>query len=428
MVVFLPGLYSAERVGKGETTFLLWRVVGVMWTFMIANHSVNGYVQPIIVAFVGFPVISLLMLIPFAYTAYRRYGQLPMWRTFVFFTFLYYIMAMFLFTILPLPAIKPGFCKLYQSDTIPQLQPLAIVKYIADTVQPLTFWSIVKSFGFFQIVGNILLFLPLGVYLRYYFERSFPTAIVVAFGVSFLLEMTQLTGIWHIYPCPYRLFDVDDILTNTIGGMVGYGFMVAVEKIRMLPAVRPNEAIALQKGEVVRVTRRLVAWVIDGTVVYLGTLLIFIVLCSSLYSALDMLPPSNALPLIQHSLVFVAALIDFVVIPILWNGVTIGKYVVALEMVSQDHRPLSVAQILRNYSVLVLPVTLLDVLQGVAMFLGLPTLTGGFVSFLQILVAIIYVLPMLRPANQQRQSLGRLVSHTTNKAMHQGQLHDALPA
>src|SRR5215471_13329647 len=108
---------------------------------MIANHSVSEYVQPIIVALVGFPIIALLVLIPFAYTAYRRYGQLPMWRTFVFFTFLYYIVAMFLFTILPLPAITPGFCKLYRSDTIPLFQPLAIVKYIIDTVQPLTFWN-----------------------------------------------------------------------------------------------------------------------------------------------------------------------------------------------------------------------------------------------------------------------------------------------
>src|SRR5689334_20428938 len=232
-----PGsVYCRERVGKGETTVLLWGAVGVIWTFMIANHSVNGYVEPIVVAFVVFPIISLLMLIPFAYTAYRRYGQLPMWRTFVFFTFLYYILAMFLFTILPLPAITSGFCKLYQSDIMPQLQPLAVVKYIIDTVQPLTFWGIIKSFGLFQIIGNILLFLPLGVYLRYYFERSFFASLVIAFGVSFFLEMTQLTGIWHLYPCPYRLFDVDDIFTNTIGGVIGYSLMMSVEKLCRLPA------------------------------------------------------------------------------------------------------------------------------------------------------------------------------------------------
>src|SRR5437867_189523 len=101
MAVFLPGLYIAERVGKGERPSCCGEVVGVMETFMIAHLFVNVYVQPIVVAFVGFPIISLPMLIPFAYTAYRRYGQLPMWRTFVFFTFLYYIVAMFLFTILP---------------------------------------------------------------------------------------------------------------------------------------------------------------------------------------------------------------------------------------------------------------------------------------------------------------------------------------
>lgn len=401
----------------------------MMWLSMrIAHHLVNAYMQPIIVASAGFPIISLLMLIPFAFIAYRRYGELPIWGTFIFFTFLYYLVTMFLFAILPLPAVTPGFCKLYQSETIPQLHPLAIVTYIHDTVRPLIFWNIVKSFGFFQIVGNILLFLPLGIYLRHYFGRSFRVVVVVTLGISLFLETTQLTGIWYIYPCPYRLFDVDDILTNTIGGVVGYGIMAAVENICMLPATQPDRASFQQDGEGVRVTRRLVAWVIDATIIYLGTLLFFIMLCGMLLSVLRTLPQPDLMPLIRHSLVFVVALIDFVVVPICWNGITIGKYVVALKIVSQDHCQLSVAQILQSYSVLVLPVTLLDVLQGIAIFLDLPIGANGSIRFLQILVAIIYIVPMLRPEDQQRQSLGRLVSHTTNRTIRKGQRRDTQQA
>ena len=35
-------------------------------------------------------------------------------------------------------------------------------------------------------------------------------------------EVTQLTGIFFIYPKAYRLFDVDDLLINTLGGILGF--------------------------------------------------------------------------------------------------------------------------------------------------------------------------------------------------------------
>ena len=32
-----------------------------------------------------------------------------------------------------------------------------------------------------------------------------------------------MSGLYGIYPRPYRLFDVDDLLMNTLGAVVGYG-------------------------------------------------------------------------------------------------------------------------------------------------------------------------------------------------------------
>jgi hypothetical protein len=40
-------------------------------------------------------------------------------------------------------------------------------------------------------------------------------------AVSLLIELTQLTGVWGVYPCAYRLFDVDDIVTNSFGALLG---------------------------------------------------------------------------------------------------------------------------------------------------------------------------------------------------------------
>lgn len=47
-------------------------------------------------------------------------------------------------------------------------------------------------------------------------------ALAFGVGLSFGIEITQLTGLWRIYPCAYRLFDVDDLMLNISGVMAGY--------------------------------------------------------------------------------------------------------------------------------------------------------------------------------------------------------------
>lgn len=45
---------------------------------------------------------------------------------------------------------------------------------------------------------------------------------MLTLGLSLVFELTQLSGLFGLYPRPYRLADVDDLMTNTLGGMVGY--------------------------------------------------------------------------------------------------------------------------------------------------------------------------------------------------------------
>lgn len=69
-----------------------------------------------------------------------------------------------------------------------------------------------------HLVGNILAFVPFGVWITGLVRHSFFAGIHVLF-LSFLLslgyEVTQLlTGM--------GIFDVDDLMLNTLGGMIGY--------------------------------------------------------------------------------------------------------------------------------------------------------------------------------------------------------------
>lgn len=72
-----------------------------------------------------------------------------------------------------------------------------------------------------NVLGNILLFIPLGFYISYYLrsENSISTLIITILS-SITIESTQLViG---------RVFDVDDIILNVVGGIIGYLFYKSI--------------------------------------------------------------------------------------------------------------------------------------------------------------------------------------------------------
>ena len=102
---------------------------------------------------------------------------------------------------------------------------------------------------------------PLGMYLRYYFDCSLGKTLVVAFGFSLILELIQLTGLFGLSPVAYRMFDVDDLLFNTLGGVLGY--LLSGPLIRRLPSQQTLNGVAFQKGLRVSVLRSVTAALAD---------------------------------------------------------------------------------------------------------------------------------------------------------------------
>lgn len=103
--------------------------------------------------------------------------------------------------------------------------------------------------------------LPFGVYLRYYFKCSFLKTLAITFCLTLFFELTQLTGLYFIYPRPYRLFDVNDLFVNTLGGLLGWS--IAPLFTFLLPSREEMDADSYAKGTRVTVTRRIFAWLID---------------------------------------------------------------------------------------------------------------------------------------------------------------------
>jgi glycopeptide antibiotics resistance protein len=77
--------------------------------------------------------------------------------------------------------------------------------------------------GLRQLAGNLLILVPLGLGLPMVwkrFRRLAPT-LLVGFGVTLGIEISQVV-ISLMVGVPYRAFDVDDLILNTFGAIVGW--------------------------------------------------------------------------------------------------------------------------------------------------------------------------------------------------------------
>jgi glycopeptide antibiotics resistance protein len=97
------------------------------------------------------------------------------------------------------------------------------------------------------IILNLFLTVPLGVFMRFLFGFKSGKTALAGFLFSLLCEITQITGLFFIYPAPYRIFDVDDLIINTLGAVVGYFIFPLV--FRILPKVDDGNNQVTQGSE-----------------------------------------------------------------------------------------------------------------------------------------------------------------------------------
>lgn len=84
-----------------------------------------------------------------------------------------------------------------------------------------------------NIYGNILGFIPIGILFPILFEKTRKAYKIATttFLISFVIETIQfLTEVGS--------FDIDDIILNTIGGIIGYGFFVAAKNMVKIKEVK----------------------------------------------------------------------------------------------------------------------------------------------------------------------------------------------
>lgn len=156
---------------------------------------------------------GVVLFVPFVAISYRRRGGLTFGRFVLWAAFLVYFWAIWTYTLLPLPDPETIRCVGTNLDL------LAFVDDVRGAIgRP---GSTLTDPAVMQLLLNVLLFVPLGFFLRLLGGRGILVALLVGLGLSAFIETTQLTGVWGVYPCAYRVFDVDDMLTNTTGAVLG---------------------------------------------------------------------------------------------------------------------------------------------------------------------------------------------------------------
>lgn len=185
-----------------------------------------------IITLVLFALLVPVAVLPWVHRQYRRHGRLRGWSAVVAVASALYGCALVAFTLFPLPDVTGEFCTSRSLRAYWQPRPFASLDDIAAAGYSPT------SPAFLQVALNVALFVPLGFLLCYRFRRGVVAATAIGLLVSLAVETTQGTAVFGLYPCPYRVADVDDLMTNTAGAVVGW--LLARWVGRRLPAAVPE--------------------------------------------------------------------------------------------------------------------------------------------------------------------------------------------
>lgn len=213
------------------------------------------------------PLIVLLPLVPY-YIRHRERGVANPLRLLTFCSLVLYLLISWYFIVLPLPSeewlatIEPAKVNWLPGSYFRELQE----ETGFDIMERSTYFSAIGSSFALQYWFNILMLVPLGMFVRYLFKLDVKRTAIICFCTSLLFEVTQLTGVFFLFSKSYRSFDVDDLLCNFLGGMLGYWLMGKITPL--VECIENKAAAAYRNGTYISIFRRLGALLIDISIVW----------------------------------------------------------------------------------------------------------------------------------------------------------------
>ena len=136
------------------------------------------YIHSIYTGLIVFPFIAAVFTLPYAVYQYHKHGSVSKLRTVIIYSFILYMLIAYFMVILPLPDKASTVGNTWQDhlNLIPFRQIWLYWHGKAFGIAALKAYFM--SMSFWQLLFNILLTVPFGLYMRYYFKLSLQRTIL----------------------------------------------------------------------------------------------------------------------------------------------------------------------------------------------------------------------------------------------------------
>lgn len=208
--------------------------------------------------------VFLLLFIPGLIWQYVRYGQFTARRMIGWLAVCVYGSALVVYTFVPLPSDGAAWCAEHAARA--NTNPFQFVDDIRCKTAGMSLTQSARSPVVLQVVFNVVLFVPFGAILRRYFGRGVVFTTAAGLLTSLAIESLQYTGLLGIYPCAIRVADVDDVITNTLGALIGA--LLAPAFLWWMPSAKRASEKRLQPRKVT-VWRRWTGMAIDAALFFI---------------------------------------------------------------------------------------------------------------------------------------------------------------
>jgi hypothetical protein len=174
-------------------------------------------------SFTGLAALYALLTTAVGLTLARRVGWVNNWRSAPFWLSTFFFIFL---TQHPFPDPLRLDCPV--DSATPQLRPFLFWTSIVTLHQ--TGAGVTEWLGNKTIMATTMNFAVCAVIGATLARHTSHILRAAMFGavLTISVEMTQLTGLWRLYPCAYRQFNVDDLLLNFLGVVAGFSLLRAI--------------------------------------------------------------------------------------------------------------------------------------------------------------------------------------------------------
>ncbi len=178
---------------------------------------------------IAFKIIILLIFIPFIIKSIKKKRSFG--YHLVFLGFIGYIITLVGVLFFPIIYDKSVFINPEANNPSINIIPFNTVLSILEN-DPSTFIR--------QVLGNIIIFIPMGFFLPVYISRlkRLKSCFFAVLSLTVIIELTQLL-LDFILVKNYRCCDIDDVILNAIGGMIGYAIFSIVKRFYFRLSTKP---------------------------------------------------------------------------------------------------------------------------------------------------------------------------------------------